>query len=282
MRGARKDTLGFSLVSAPVRLVTVRESGSENGLHWHCPTCQGPVGNQKICRKCGHLFAKGERVLHGRMVEGGLALLTEEEVAQLDEEKAQLAVDVFAPIPAELPLLVDNKWLVRPEPGNATAAKTLRVLHATLSAKHLCALTWTGGRGKKQPAVVVPIRDSLFMFSLCYHSAVRWDEIETAIREDAAPYSEAEAELAGRLVESMSDSSFTKYALLKDRRGEALEAVLKAKLAGRPVQEVQEALPPRAVPVPDLFEQLRAAVEAARPKGKPTEAQAPEVSEVSA
>jgi len=286
-----KALLSFSLVSLRVGLHTIYNGGDSdgNGLHWACPHCKGAhgVGELKKCKNpsCGHVFEAGEKVAWSRATEKGLVFFADAELKVLKEVgTGTLSIRSFVPVPLELSILSKNVWLLRPAEEKKGSdvppeyKKAYAVLVDALASKHMAGLCTFTSRGKSHPALVVSITGCLFLHQLYYHDQIRFCEIAAAAEEDSIGLTEDERRLAGELVEINKEGADVLASIMDPFRAR-LAAAAAQKAEGMSVTVPLEGPAPTVAPMPDLFSQLKAIVDASKEKQKKTRAEEGEPAE---
>jgi DNA end-binding protein Ku len=254
MRAIWKGTIGFGLVSIPVKMYNAvaettpklhmvhAECGSRIQLQRYCPHCQRVIEWKDV--KSGYEYSKGQ-----------LVVLDEQDLESLPLRTLKsIDIEEFVE-PAQLdPRACGDSFYLSPE---ETGRKPFWLLLKAMQATGLVAVGKLGYYQREYLAVIRPWDGCLLLQTMHYAEGIRSPgEITPA----EVPISEKELSLAVSLINTLKTERFdlSKY---HDEYGEALNRLIEAKLAG-------ESLPtPEPVAqggVLDLVESLVASIEASK------------------
>jgi DNA end-binding protein Ku len=256
MRAIWKGAVSFGLVNVPVRLYSAtdnhdvpfrqvhREDGGRIRLQRICSVDGKPVSYDDI--------AKGYETEDGQMV-----VLTDADLADLPTRSSrEIAVDKFVPADQIDPMLLDKSYYLEPE---KTAAKAYALLRDALVAADRMAIVTVSIRTRMTIAVLRVRGDVIVMQTMLWPDEIRSPEFASLGEDtDAKP---AELAMANMLVESLAGDYLPDD--YEDDYQAAVEAVVKAKLAGGEVREVPAAQDSSGEVV-DLLAALQRSVERAK------------------
>jgi len=264
MRSIWKGAVSFGLVTIPVKLYTATEDkdvrfhmlhakdGSRIQFKRFCEEEQEEVSSDEIVK--GYEYGKGKYVT-----------VEEKDLEQIPLTSGH-AVEIveFVDLPEVDPIYFQKSYYLEPQEG---AAKPYALLREAMQRANKVAVAKVVLREKEHLATVRVYGDALVMETLFYP-----DEIRDAGQLEGlsgSKVNDKEVQMAINLIEALSgDFEPDKY---KDEYREALLEVINHKIEGTPMEAAPVAKP--SPKVTDLFETLRASVEAAKrpedaPKGK--------------
>ena len=197
-------------------------------------------------------IAKGYELPGGQMV-----ILTDDDLASLPVSSAKtIEVLEFVPLESIDPIYFDRSYYLEPQ---RSAVKPYRLLRDALAKYGRVAIAKITLRQRESLAVLRVYADLVLLDTMLWPDEVRQPDFPF-LREQPPPLRPQELDLAGSLIDSLSEQVFDprKY---KDEYREALERLIDAKVAGREVTTP----PPETTgaPATDLTSALRASVEAA-------------------
>jgi len=268
------------MVSLPVKLYPLQRERRGTELSSFCPSCMGEIGMRKFCLNCGQTFhsqkdphkAEGldwNAPLKGERVGDKAVVLTEEELEGARPISSQnIQLDYFAgEIPKEFVLHVRTEYLLGPgsigsrkEPSEVSIA-AWNLLREAMTATHTVAIGKSQVRaGLERPCSVEPFAGGLLLTVLLYDDEVDTEPI-AEMQQYARQTNPAHLEMALMVVEQMKRDKvdLSEYA---DTYHNNLAALVEAKAQGATF-EVPKA---EAKEPTDLLAQLRASIEAGKPK----------------
>ena len=262
VRAQWKGFIKVSLVSFPVSLYTATSSSdriSFNQIHKdtkqriklvpHEPDL-GPVSREDIVK--GYEYEKGKFVV----VEP-----SELEAIKLETTKT-IEIEKFVKESKIDELYVDSPYFVAPE--GPVADEPFRVFVEAMRRKKVAGVARVVLSGRERIVAVKPRGKGLIMQTLRYGSEVRSEE---PYFEDVGT-GKVDAQML-KLAEQLIDQRFGEFdpSEFSDRYGEAVLALVKSKIAGQPIEVLEEEEP--AAKVVSLMDALRQSVEEVEVKKKP-------------
>ncbi len=263
MRSIWKGAVSFGLVTIPVKLYTATED-KDVRFHMLHKTDGSRVEYRKFCAKEG-IELENEDIVKGYEYGKGRYVTVEEKDLESIPLSTSHAVEIveFVDLPEVDPIYFQKSYYLEPQEG---AAKPYALLREAMQRANKVALAKVVLRDKEHLATVRVYGDALVMETLFYP-----DEIRDAGQLEGltgSKLSDKEIDMAINLIEALSaEFDPAKY---KDEYREALLELINQKIEGKPIEAAPAAKP--APKVMDLFETLRASVEAAK---RPEEPAAP-------
>src|ERR671921_558423 len=195
-------TLGFGLVSIPVKLYSATESSSGvsfNLLH----TCGSRVKQQYICLQENIVVERADMVKGYEFEKDRYVMFKPEELKAL-ENGARHTIDIvsFIPLAAVDPIYYDKAYYLAPD---KRGAKPYRLLVEAMRESGRCALAKWAWKGKQYVVQVRPAEDGLVLQQLLYADEVRQlKELDI----EKVTVSDAELKLALQLIEQISEDTY--------------------------------------------------------------------------
>lgn len=246
-------SLGFGLVSIPVRLYSATESSAT--VHFNLLAKDGSrVKQQYISENTGDVVPRAEMVKGYEFEKDRYVLFTPEELKAV-EESASHAIDIVSFIPEKAvdPLYYDKAYFLTPD---KRGAKSYSLLRAAMRKSGRCALAKWAWKGKQYVVQVRAAEDGLVLQQLLYADEVRsLKELEI---EEVKP-SDAEVKLALQLIDQIAQDSYDP-AQYVDEEKQRILAAIDAKIAGKQVVAAEEREPDSGGQIIDLTEMLRASL----------------------
>jgi DNA end-binding protein Ku len=248
-------SLGFGLVSIPVRLYSATESSDGirfNFLH----TCGSRVKQQYLCIKEDKPVERSELVKGYEFEKDRYVMFEPGELKAL-EEGSRHSIDIvsFVPLAAVDPIYYDKAYYLAPD---KRGAKPYGLLMDAMRESGRCALATWAWRGKQYVVQVRPGEDGLVLQQLLYAEEVRsMKELDIEKVEAKA----TELKLALQLIEQISVDEYDPGAF-KDEEKERVKAAIDEKIAGKEIVMSEEPEKGQAggAQVIDLMEALRASL----------------------
>jgi DNA end-binding protein Ku len=257
VRSIWKGSLGFGLVTIPVRLYSATE---ERDVSFH--QVRRTDGSRIRYRRVAE--ADGEEVPYSDIAKG-FALPGGETVVLTDDDLAELplttnrVIDVlgFVPLDQVDPIYFAKSYYLEPEgPG----VKPYVLLRDALEKSGRAALVKVALR-QRETLATVRVRDGVFVLeTMLWPDEVRTPEF--AFLTEKVEVRPQELAMAASLIDSLADDFVPEQ--YSDSYREALQAVIDAKIAGHEVVAPAGVEAGRTGTVVDLMEALRASVEQAR------------------
>ena len=256
-RAIWKGAVSFGLVSVPVKLYAATESHDISFRQVHAKD-GGRIKYQRVCSVDGEEveyadIAKGYETDDGQMV-----VLTDEDFAELPASSSrEISVEKFVPREQIDPMWLEKSYYLEPD---TAAAKPYALLREALQEADRVAVVTVSLRSRMTTAVLRVRDDVIVMQTMMWPDEVRKAEFSglDAADLDVKPQ---ELQMARMLVDTLAgDYDPDEF---EDDYQEALEALVRAKLEGGEVKQVekQEATGGEVV---DLLAALQKSVDAAK------------------
>ena len=261
-------SLGFGLVSIPVKLYSATESAggvSFNLLH----TCGSRVKQQYLCLKENIVVDRADMVKGYEFEKDRYVMFKPEELKAL-ENAARHTIDIvsFIPLAAVDPIYYDKAYYLAPD---KRGAKPYALLLEAMRESGRCALARWAWKGKEYVVQVRPGDDGLVLQQLLYADEVRsMKEIDVEKVEVKKP----ELALALQLIDQIAADSYDPTAFV-DEEKQRIVAAIDDKIAGNEIAE-SVAPTPASGQIIDLMEALRASLSGKKPARAGTAPVAPE------
>ena len=221
-------TLGFGLVSIPVKLYSATESSST--IRFNLLTKDGSrVKQQYISEKDQAVVPRSEMVKGYEFEKDRFVLFSAEELKALEESSSHI-VEIMAFIPEKSvdPLYYDKAYLLAPD---KRGGKPYTLLKEALRQSGKCALAKWAWKAKQYVVQIRPHEDGLVLQQLLYKEEVR------SLKDldiEQVTVSGAELQLALQLIEQSSEEAYDpgKY---EDEEKKRILAAIDEKIAGRQI-----------------------------------------------
>lgn len=255
MRPLWKGAMTFGLVYIPVKLYTATERKDIrfNMLHKECHT---PIQYRKYCPHCEAEVAHDDIVRGYEYEKGRYVILTEEDLAALPTEGGRnIALLDFVDLGEIDPVYFDKTYYLAPAEGGQ---KVYELLRQAMRESGKVGIARVAIRSKETLACVRVSERVLVMDTMLYPDEVRRPELLPELDYQVSIH-DNERKMALSLVENLA-APFdpAKYT---DKRREALNEVIRAKVAGDAAVRPPEAEPVKVV---DLMEALKSSIEQAK------------------
>lgn len=256
-RSIWRGVLSFGMVAIPIRMYLATESSSKVSFNLLCPEHKTRIKNKRWCPDGEHEVQWGD-VIRGYEYEKGSYVVMEDDDLEKLPLKSSKAIDIAGFIEDEElpgPVYYQSAYYLEPE---KTAAKPYALLQKTLEKTGRVAIAKFALRDRERLVSVRPLDGVLLLNTLHWPDEIR-DSGDLDVPTDVT-VSSKEVAMAQTLVDAMAmkfdPSDF------KDEYKEAVEDIVKAKVAGKEVVEVEEA--EAETTVVDLMSALKASVERAK------------------
>lgn len=267
-RAFGSGTVSFGLVSIPIKIYTTNKPGSAisfNMLHADCGT---KLKQQYICPKDNEVVPRDKMAKGYEHEKGKYVVLSADEIKALEAVADNtIALEEFVPAEAVDPMYIEKSYYLGPDKGGDRAYALLgRALRET----GLVGIARYSARGKQYVVLVRPYGDQgIIMHQMRYQDEIRaFDEVPLG---DAPAISDAELDLAIKIIEQIARDEFRPEAYTDEVKGRVLE-LIQNKLAG---QEIEVAAPAPKGEIIDLMAALKASLglsaDAAKQAEKPAE-----------
>lgn len=259
-RSIGSGAISFGLVSIPVKLYLAAssESPSFNLLH---ARCGNRIRQQRFCPACNTVVEREELIRGYEVSKDQYIQVTDEELKALEGEASEeIEIAEFVPLEKVDPIYFERSYYLGPDRGGE---KAYRLLADTMTQVGKVALAKFVLRGKENLVIVRSARNGLVLHTMYFADEVRnFDEIA---KGESAKISEAESQLAVRLIEELSTGDFEpdKY---EDEYSQRVLDLVDKKAEG---QKITLAKPqPRRGQVIDLMAALKESLGKKAPKQK--------------
>ena len=255
-------SLGFGLVSIPVRLYSATESSSS--VRFNLLAQDGSrVKQQYVSEKDQKVVERRDMVKGYEFEKDQFVLFTPEELKAL-EEGASHTIDIVAFIPESAvdPIYYDKAYFLAPD---KRGGKPYALLIAAMRKSGRCALAKWAWKSKQYVVQVRAAEDGLVLQQLLYA-----DEVRSLKDLDIEPVtvSDSELNLALQLIEQISQDEYDPTQFVDEEKKRVLAAI-DEKIAGKQIVASEHAEPAAGSNVIDLMDALRASLQ-----GKPGSAKA--------
>ncbi|MFG5408984.1 Ku protein [Piscinibacter sakaiensis] len=270
-------SLGFGLVSIPVKLYTATETAST--VRFNLLARDGSrLKQQYVSERDGKVVERSEMVKGYEFEKDQFVLFTPEELKALDEAASHVVeIVAFVPEGAVDPIYYDKAYYLAPD---KRGGKPYALLQRAMQQAGRCALAQWSTKGRQHVVQVRPTDEGLVLQQLLYAEEVRSMKDLGIESVEVTP---AEVTLALQLIAQISRDDYDASAFV-DHEKQRVLAAIDAKIAGRQVVESARHEAPTGGQVIDLMEALRAslggkaaaepAAPAAAPEAAPARARA--------
>ena len=259
-RSIGSGAISFGLVSIPVKLYLAAssEAPSFNLLH---ARCGNRIRQQRFCPACNTVVEREDLIRGYEVSKDQYIQVTDEELKALEGEASEeIEIAEFVPLAKVDPIYFERSYYLGPDRGGE---KAYRLLADTMAQVGKVALAKFVLRGKENLVIVRSARNGLVLHTMYFADEVRsFDEIA---KGESAKISEAESQLAVRLIEELSTGDFEpdKY---EDEYSQRVLDLVDKKAEG---QKITLAKPqPRRGQVIDLMAALKESLGKKAPKQK--------------
>ena len=259
-RSIGSGAISFGLVSIPVKLYLAAssEAPSFNLLHVRCGN---RIRQQRFCPACNTVVEREDLIRGYEVSKDQYIQVTDEELKALEGEASEeIEIAEFVPLEKVDPIYFERSYYLGPDRGGE---KAYRLLADTMAQVGKVALAKFVLRGKENLVIVRSARNGLVLHTMYFADEVRnFDEIA---KGESAKISEAESQLAVRLIEELSTGDFEpdKY---EDEYSQRVLDLVDKKAEG---QKITLAKPqPRRGQVIDLMAALKESLGKKAPKQK--------------
>ncbi|HSV61468.1 MAG TPA: Ku protein [Variovorax sp.] len=246
-------SLGFGLVSIPVRLYSATESSAT--IHFNLLAKDGSrVKQQYISEKDQQVVPRSEMVKGYEFEKDRYVIFQPDELKALENNASHL-IDIvsFIPVAAVDPIYFDKAYFLAPD---KRGGKPYNLLKAAMLDSARCALARWAWKGKQYVVQVRAGEDGLVLQQLLYADEVR--SLKDLDIEQSTP-SGAELKLALQLIEQISADSY-EPSEFEDEEKKRILAAIDAKIAGQEVVAMEHPEDHAGGEVIDLTEMLRASL----------------------
>jgi DNA end-binding protein Ku len=258
-RATSSTTISFGLVSIPVKVYTAT---SEQGVHFHQlhAKCGGRIKQRLYCPTDDEFVERNDLVKGYEVAKNQYVQFTEEELHALDAERfSTLDLLEFVPENTVDFVYIERSHYIGPDKGGE---KAFNLLSRAMRRMERIAVGKQWSRGKVNLVLLRPYKKGLILHHVYYANEVRsYDDVELG---PDVRFSEAEDELAGRLIEQLSQPAFAPEHFEDEYSGRVAKAASE-KAEG---QQITVAPEQPAAQIIDLFEALKQSLREPAPAKK--------------
>ena len=263
MKAIWKGYVRFSLVTIPIRIynaVDAEQTIRFNQLH---KEDNGPIGYQKICKKCGKPVAMDD-IVKGFAYEPDRYVIVEKQDLDKIKLKSTKMIDIegFISASAVDPMLFDVPYFAGPD--GPVAVKAYLLLAATLKETGQMGMGKVVLRDREEIVMLAARENGIILYKLRAPNEVR--KMSQVPELENSPVDKKQLELAKNLVGSMETSLDALD--LSDKYNDALRAMVESKISGKQIVTVEEEEKPTAI---DIMTALRQSIDRAKGERKPME-----------
>jgi DNA end-binding protein Ku len=253
-------TISFGLVSIPIKLypATSSQQVSFNLLH---AKCGNRIKQQRFCPVCNEVVEREALVRGYEFAKDQYVRVTDEELKGLEGEASQaIEISQFVPLVKVDPVYYERSYYLGADKGGE---KAYRLLTNAMDKVGKVALAKFVMRGKENLVLVRPTQNGLMMHTMYFGDEVR--NFEEIPKGESAKISDAEINLATRLIDELSNEEFDPAEFEDEYRQRVLDLINK-KAEGEEITIA--APPPKRAQVIDLMAALKESLERKVPKEK--------------
>jgi DNA end-binding protein Ku len=219
-RPVASGTISFGLVSIPVKLYTAASSQSISFNLLHAK-CGNRIRQQRFCPVCNEVVERDELVRGYEFAKDQYVRFKEEELEALEGEDSQaIEISEFVPLSTVDPIYYEKGYYLGPDKGGE---KPYRLLTDAMNKAGKVALAKFVMRGKENLVLVRPAMNGLMLHAMYYADEVRnFDDIA---KGESAKISDAETNLAIRLIDELSSDAFHPEQFQDEYRQRVLDLV---------------------------------------------------------
>ncbi len=260
-------TLGFGLVSIPVKVYSATESSA--AVRFNLLSKDGSrLKQQYVSDKDGSVVDRADMVKGYEFEKGRYVLFSPEELKALQESPSQ-TIDIVAFIPERAvdPIFYDKAYFLAPD---KRGGKPYTLLMEAMRKSGRCALARWAWKGKQYVVQVRAAEDGLVLQQLLYADEVR------SLKDldiEKVSISDGELNLALQFIEQISEEDYDPAAY-EDEEKKRILASIDEKIAGKEIVATEPTEAPASAQVIDLVEALRASLAQRGGKAAPAPARA--------
>jgi DNA end-binding protein Ku len=246
-------TLGFGLVSIPVKLYSATESSAS--VRFNLLAKDGSrVKQQYVSEKDGKVVERADMVKGYEFEKDKFVLFQPDELKTL-EEGSDHVIDIVAFVPEKSidPIYYDKAYMLAPD---KRGGKPYTLLMEAMRKSNRCALARWSWKTKRHVVQVRPAEDGLMLQQLYFAGEVRSLKDLNIEKVDVT---QAELDLAMQLIDQIAEDSYDPHAF-KDEEKERILAAIDRKISGQQIVAHEEVESPASGQVIDLMEALRASL----------------------
>ena len=248
-----RGAISFGMVSIPVGIYT---AVSEKDIHFHRihDKCGSRIKLQNFCPVCDRTVQTEELQRGYEVSKGAYVIIDDNDFEELPvPSKHTITVDRFVDATQISPTYFDTSYYLQPEEAGR---KPYALLLAALKEKQMSAVAKVALRNKESLCLLMLDGEQILMETLFFPDEIRQPE---ELKLGHVKVDDKELKMALSLIDMLSgDFEPEQY---QDEYREALMQRIEAKLQGREITEQPAAPAPQVI---DLFDALKASLEAAK------------------
>ncbi|MPZ77690.1 MAG: Ku protein [Deltaproteobacteria bacterium] len=213
-------TISFGLVSIPVKLYSAASSQSVSFNLLHAK-CGSRIRQQRMCPVCNEVVERDDLVKGFEFAKDQYVKVDDEELKALEGE-ASKAIEIaeFVPLAQVDPVYFEKSYYLGPDKGGE---KPYRLLSDAMAQAGKVALAKFVMRGKENLVLVRSAQNGLMLHAMYFAGEVRnFDEVS---KGESAKVTDAETNLALRLIEELSSDQFNPEQYEDEYRQRVLDLV---------------------------------------------------------
>ena len=246
-------TLGFGLVSIPVKLYSATESSAS--VRFNMLAKDGSrVKQQYVSEKDGKVVERADMIKGYEFEKDKFVLFEPSELKALEEGSSHV-IDIVAFVPEKSidPIYYDKAYMLAPD---KRGGKPYALLAEAMRQSGRCALARWSWKTKRYVVQVRPAEDGLMLQQLYFADEVRSLKDLAIEKVDCT---QAELGLAMQLIDQIAADGYDPAAY-HDEEKERVLAAIDRKIAGQQIVAHEEVESPAGGQVIDLMEALRASL----------------------
>ena len=246
-------TLGFGLVSIPVKLYSATESAST--VKFNMLAKDGSrLKQQYVSERDQTVVQRADMVKGYEFEKDKFVIFTAEELKTLEEGSSHMIeIVAFIPEKAVDPIFYDKAYLLAPD---KRGGKSYALLMEAMRKSGRCALAKWAWKSKQYVVQVRPVEGGLMLQQLLYADEVRSLE---ELNIEPVTISSAELQLALQLIDQISEDSYDPKQYVDEEKRRILAAI-DEKISGKEVVASAHDEEPISGQVIDLMDALRASL----------------------
>ena len=246
-------TLGFGLVSIPVKVYSATESSAS--IRFNMLAKDGSrVRQQYVSEKDGRVVERADMIKGYEFEKDKFVLFEPTELKALEEGSSHvIEIVAFVPEKSIDPIYYDKAYMLAPD---KRGGKPYALLAEAMRKSHRCALARWSWKTKRYVVQVRPAEDGLMLQQLFFADEVRSLK---DLNIEQVDVTQGELDLAMQLIDQIAEDGYDPAAYKDEEKQRVLEAIDR-KIAGQQIVAHEEVESPATGQVIDLMEALRASL----------------------
>jgi DNA end-binding protein Ku len=270
-------TVSFGLVAIPVKLYSATVTSERISFNLLRAKDGSRVRQQYVAVKDGQIVERSEMTKGYEFAKDQYVIFSPQELKELEDATTH-SIDIahFVPLESVDPVYFEGTYYLAPDKGGA---KPYALLATALEKSKLCAVGRWVSRGKEHIIVIRPMDEGLAMHQLHFQAEVRTMK---DLGIEPAKVSDAELDLANRLIEQLAVKSFDPHEYVDEFKAR-VKAAIESKVQGKEISLSEAPAAASGANVIDLMSALKASLSASDKKSiGPKERKAPKRAGVAA